>query len=145
ELRNPLNVVIGYSEILRRSDENQSHTFVTKAAEAIRRNALAQAQLVSDLLDLSRLQMGKLSLDRKPVSLSTVIREAVETVSAEVKANAITLSVSLDTEILVVECDTVRLGQITWNLLNNAVKFTPVGGQIKITLGHEANEARLIV
>jgi len=145
ELRNPLNVVIGYSEILRRSDENQSHTFVTKAAEAIRRNAMAQAQLVSDLLDLSRLQMGKLSLDRKPVSLSTVIKEAVETVSAEVKAKAISLSVELDSEILVVEGDSVRLGQIAWNLLNNAVKFTPANGRIKIALDQEGNEARLIV
>lgn len=145
ELRNPLNVVIGYSEILRRSDEMQSHAFVTKAAEAIRRNALAQAQLVSDLLDLSRLQMGKLSLDRKPISLSTVIKEAVETVSSEVKAKTIDLTVNLDTEILVVEGDSVRLGQIAWNLLNNAVKFTPANGQIKIMLGHEGNEASLIV
>jgi PAS domain S-box-containing protein len=145
ELRNPLNVVIGYSEILRRSDESQSQAFVTKAAEAIRRNAMAQAQLVSDLLDLSRLQMGKLSLDRKPVSLSTVIKEAVETVSAEVKAKAIALSVELEKEILVVEGDSVRLGQIAWNLLNNAVKFTPANGRIKIALGQEANEARLTV
>jgi PAS domain S-box-containing protein len=145
ELRNPLNVVIGYSEILRRSDETQSPAFVAKAAEAIRRNAMAQAQLVSDLLDLSRLQMGKLSLDRKPISLSRVIKEAVETVSAEVKAKAITLSVNLDTEVMVVEGDSVRLGQIAWNLLNNAVKFTPANGQIKITLGQEGNEARLIV
>jgi PAS domain S-box-containing protein len=145
ELRNPLNVVIGYSEILRRGDENQSHAFVIKAAEAIRRNAMAQAQLVSDLLDLSRLQMGKLSLDRKPISLSTVIKEAVETVSAEVKAREISLSVNLDSEILVVEGDSVRLGQIAWNLLNNAVKFTPPGGRIKITLDQEGNEARLTV
>jgi two-component system CheB/CheR fusion protein len=145
ELRNPLNVVIGYSEILRRSDETQKHSFVIKAAEAIRRNALAQAQLVSDLLDLSRLQMGKLSLDRKPVSLSTVIKEAVETVSAEVRAKAISLSLDLDTEILVVEGDSVRLGQIAWNLLNNAVKFTPAKGEIKITLGRQDDEARLTV
>jgi PAS domain S-box-containing protein len=145
ELRNPLNVVIGYSEILRRTDEKHSHTFVIEAAEAIRRNALAQTQLVSDLLDLSRLQMGKLSLNRKPVSLSTVIREAVETVSAEVKAKGIALSVDLDKEVLVVEGDSVRLGQIAWNLLNNAVKFTPAKGEIKITLNQQGNEARLIV
>ena len=145
ELRNPLNVVIGYSEILRRADEKHSHAFVTEAAEAIRRNALAQTQLVSDLLDLSRLQMGKLSLNRKPVSLSTVIKEAVETVSAEVKAKAIALSLNLDTEILVVEGDSVRLGQIAWNLLNNAVKFTPANGEIRITLGQQGHEARLIV
>ncbi|HVQ38159.1 MAG TPA: PAS domain S-box protein [Pyrinomonadaceae bacterium] len=145
ELRNPLNVVIGYSEILRRADESQPHSFVVKAAETIRRNALAQAQLVADLLDLSRLQMGKLSLDRTPVSLSTVIKEAVETVSDEVKAKDIRLSVHLDSEILVVEGDSVRLGQIAWNLLNNAVKFTPAKGEIRITLKHLGDDARLVV
>jgi PAS domain S-box-containing protein len=144
ELRNPLNVVIGYSEILRRN-ENAKHEFVVKAAETIRRNALAQSQLVSDLLDLSRLQMGKLSLDRQPVSLSTVITEAVETVSAEVKTKAITLSIDLDPEILVVEGDSVRLGQIAWNLLNNAVKFTPAKGEIRVTLAQEGDDAKLIV
>jgi PAS domain S-box-containing protein len=145
ELRNPLNVVIGYAEILRRSDENQTAAFVIRAAEAIRRNAMAQARLVSDLLDLSRLQMGKLSLDRKPVSLSTVIKEAVETVSEDVRAKGISLSLNLDTEVLVVEGDSVRLGQIAWNLLNNAVKFTPARGEIKITLGHQGDDASLSV
>lgn len=145
ELRNPLNVVIGYSEILRRSGETQKYPFVVKAAETIRRNAVAQAQLVSDLLDLSRLQMGKLSLNRQPVSLSTVITEAIETVGAEIKAKGISLSTNLYDEILVVEGDSIRLGQIAWNLLNNAVKFTPANGEIKITLGQEGNEASLIV
>lgn len=145
ELRNPLNVVIGYSEILRRSNENQKHEFVVKAAETIRRNALAQARLVSDLLDLSRLQMGKLSLDRQPVSLSTVITEAVETVSAGLLAKGITLLVDLDPEILVVEGDSIRLGQIAWNLLNNAVKFTPASGEIKVTLAQEGDDAKLVV
>jgi PAS domain S-box-containing protein len=145
ELRNPLNVVIGYAEILRRSDETQKHSFVVKAAETIRRNALAQSQLVSDLLDLSRLQIGKLSLDRKPVSLSTVITEAVETVSADVKAKHISLSIHLATDILVVEGDSIRLGQIAWNLLNNAVKFTPANGQVKVTLEQEGDEAKLTI
>ena len=145
ELRNPLNVVIGYSEILRRSDENRKPSFVIRAAETIRRNALAQSQLVSDLLDLSRLRMGKLSLDRRPVSLSTVINEAVETVGPEIKAKGISLSVDLDTETLVVEGDSVRLAQIAWNLLNNAVKFTPANGEIKITLRREGDQARLVV
>ena len=145
ELRNPLNVVIGYSEILRRSDETQKHSFVVKAADTIRRNALAQSRLVSDLLDLSRLQMGKLSLDRQPVSLSTVVTEAVETVSAQIKTKGISLSIDLDPEILVVEGDSVRLGQIAWNLLNNAVKFTPVDGKISVTLDQEGAEAKLTV
>ncbi|HKO99803.1 MAG TPA: ATP-binding protein [Pyrinomonadaceae bacterium] len=145
ELRNPLNVVIGYAEILRRSDETQKPEFVIKAAETIRRNALAQSQLVSDLLDLSRLQMGKLSLNKQPVSLSTVITEALETVRAEAKAKGIALSINLGSEILVVEGDSVRLGQIAWNLLNNAVKFAPHSGEVRVTLDRAEDDATLIV
>jgi PAS domain S-box-containing protein len=145
ELRNPLNVVIGYAEILRRSNESQSHAFVVKAADTIRRNALAQAQLVSDLLDLSRLQMGKVSLNLQPVSLSTIITDAVETVRTEAKAKRISLNIDIDPEILVIEGDPVRLGQIAWNLLNNAVKFTCVDGAVKITLTRDGDDARLVV
>ncbi|MEP6719366.1 MAG: ATP-binding protein [bacterium] len=145
ELRNPLNVVIGYAEILRRSDESQPHSFVVKAADTIRRNALAQAQLVSDLLDLSRLQMGKLALNQQPVSLSTIITDAVETVRTEATAKRITLKIDLDPEILVIEGDPVRLGQVAWNLLNNAVKFTPVDGKVKITLTRDGEDALLTI
>jgi PAS domain S-box-containing protein len=145
ELRNPLNVVIGYAEILRRSDESQKHDFVVKAAETIRRNALAQAQLVSDLLDLSRLQMGKLSLNRQPLSLSTIIKDAVETVRAEATAKAITLKIDLEPDVVVVEGDPVRLGQIAWNLLNNAIKFTPANGHVQVVLSQQGEFATLIV
>jgi PAS domain S-box-containing protein len=145
ELRNPLNVVIGYAEILRRSEEFQQNTLVLKAAETIRRNALAQAQLVSDLLDLSRLQMGKLSLNRQPVSFSTIISDAIETVRAEATAKRISLDVRLDKEVLVVEGDPIRLGQIAWNLLNNAIKFTPADGKVRITLSHEDDYSVLAV
>ena len=145
ELRNPLNVVIGYAEILRRSEEFSQNTFVLKAAETIRRNALAQAQLVSDLLDLSRLQMGKLSLNRQPVSFSTIISDAIETVRTEATAKRISLDVSLDKEVLVVEGDPIRLGQIAWNLLNNAIKFTPAEGKVRITLSSEGNFSVLAV
>ncbi|HYJ86387.1 MAG TPA: PAS domain S-box protein [Pyrinomonadaceae bacterium] len=145
ELRNPLNVVIGYAEILRRSEEFQQNTFVLKAAETIRRNALAQAQLVSDLLDLSRLQMGKLSLNRQPVSFSTVVSDAIETVRDEANAKRISLDVRLDREVLVVEGDPIRLGQIAWNLLNNAIKFTPAEGKVRITLSREDDSSVLAV
>ncbi|HEV7746824.1 MAG TPA: PAS domain S-box protein [Pyrinomonadaceae bacterium] len=145
ELRNPLNVVIGYSEILRRSSENLNQSFVIKAAETIRRNALAQSQLVSDLLDLSRLQMGKLSLDRRPLSLSTVVTEAVETVSAEAREKGISIEVELGSEVLVVEGDAVRLAQITWNLLNNAVKFTSENGKIQVALKQDGEQGKLVV
>jgi PAS domain S-box-containing protein len=145
ELRNPLNVVIGYAEILRRSTESHKHEFVVKAAETIRRNALAQSQLVSDLLDLSRLQMGKLSLERQPVSLSTIISDAIETVRSEATAKSITLEVDLDPDVVVVEGDPIRLGQIAWNLLNNAIKFTPAKGTVKIALAQGEETARLTV
>jgi PAS domain S-box-containing protein len=145
ELRNPLNVVIGYSEILRRSDSSQKHDFVVKAAETIRRNALAQAQLVSDLLDLSRLQMGKLSLNRQPAALSTIIKDAIETVRNEADAKSVSLAIDLEPEVLVVEGDPVRLGQIGWNLLNNAIKFTPAAGRVSIRLTQEDLDAVLTV
>jgi PAS domain S-box-containing protein len=145
ELRNPLNVVIGYAEILRRSDKPQNAAFVVKAADVIRRNAIAQSQLVSDLLDLSRLQMGKLSLNRQPVSLSTVISDAIETVKADAAAKEVSINVDLQTEIMMVDGDPVRLGQIVWNLLNNAVKFTPAGGSVTVVLSEDAANAKLLV
>ncbi len=145
ELRNPLNVVIGYAELLRRSEEFQQNSFVLKAAETIRRNALAQAQLVSDLLDLSRLQMGKLSLNRQPVFFSTIISDGIETVRTEATAKRISLDVRFDKEVLVVEGDPVRLGQIAWNLLNNAIKFTPAEGKVRITLSVEGEYCVLAV
>jgi PAS domain S-box-containing protein len=145
ELRNPLNVVIGYAEILQRTSKSGNHEFVFQAAETIRRNALAQSRLVSDLLDLSRLQMGKLSLNRQPLSFSTIISDAIETVRADAKAKDVTLDVRVDSEILVVDGDPIRLAQIAWNLLNNAVKFTPAQGQVRISLRREGDEARLVV
>lgn len=145
ELRNPLNVVIGYSEILRRSEERDNNGFIGHAAEVIRRNALAQSQLVSDLLDLSRLQMGKLAINHQPVSLLTIITDALETVKSETEAKQISLRLIANQDPLTVEGDSVRLGQVAWNLLNNAVKFTPVGGEITISLGREGSGAQFVV
>ena len=144
ELRNPLNAVVGYAEILLRSEETRQHPLVMKAAETIRRNALAQTRLVSDLLDLSRLQMGKLSLEFQPVSLSTILTDAIDTVRDEANAKAISLDVAIESDV-VVEGDPIRLGQIAWNLLNNAVKFTPAGGKVRIGLKRTADAAVFIV
>jgi PAS domain S-box-containing protein len=145
ELRNPLNVVIGYADILLRGGDSHTHEFLMQAAKTIRRNALAQSRLVSDLLDLSRLQIGKLSLNKQPVSFSTIIRDAIDTVRDEAAAKGIALDVDIDSEILVVEGDPIRLAQVAWNLLNNAVKFTPAQGSVKVTLSCAGEEARLSV
>jgi PAS domain S-box-containing protein len=145
ELRNPLNVVIGYSEILRRSEDVANTAFVKRAAEVIRRNALAQSQLVSDLLDLSRLQMGKLAINHHPVALLTIITDALETVKTEAEAKNITLKLNASRDPFMVDGDPVRLGQIAWNLLNNAVKFTASGGEITITLEADGTGAQFVV
>ena len=145
ELRNPLNVILGYAEVLLRSDEARSSEFVRRAAEILKRNALAQSRLVRDLLDLSRLHIGKLSLNREVVSVFTIINNAVETVSGDAAAKQIEITVDAAEEVIFVDADPLRLEQVIWNLLNNAVKFTPAGGRITIRLSSEQGWATLIV
>ena len=134
ELRNPLNVILGYAEVLLRSDAAKQSPFVSRAAEILKRNALAQSQLVRDLLDLSRLHMGKLSLNRETVSLTTTINDAVETVSPETAEKAVAIRIDVPAEVVFVEADPLRMEQVVWNLLNNAVKFTPAGGTVTVRL-----------
>ncbi|MGI9167064.1 MAG: PAS domain S-box protein [Pyrinomonadaceae bacterium] len=145
ELRNPLNVILGYSEVLLRNDEVQQSAFLKRAVEILRRNAETQSQLVSDLLDLSRLHTGKLSLNREAVSLTTIVHNAVETVRTEAAAKNLQISVNAQDEVLFVNADPLRLGQVIWNLLNNAVKFTPTGGRVVVDLSRDEDEALVIV
>ncbi|MEP6919701.1 MAG: PAS domain S-box protein [bacterium] len=145
ELRNPLNVILGYAEVLLRSEEAQKSPFVSRAAEILKRNALAQSQLVRDLLDLSRLHMGKLSLNRETVSLTTTISNAVETVRAETAAKGVQIKIDVPDEVIFVDADPLRVEQVIWNLLNNAVKFTPTGGTVGVSLRNDADSAILTV
>jgi two-component system CheB/CheR fusion protein len=145
ELRNPLNVIVGYSEVLCRSPEAQRVPVVHQAADAIRRNALAQAQLVSDLLDLSRLQTGKLAIHPQSVALVPLLGDAAEAVRSDAEAKGVALECGPADESLVVEADAVRVRQILWNLLHNAVKFTPEGGRVTVRLSREGERARLEV
>jgi signal transduction histidine kinase len=130
ELRNPLNVLLGYSQLLLSLPEVSKFENLRHIAETLVRNAKSQSQLVNDLLDLSRLKMGKVSLVVRPVCMATMIQNAIETIRAEADAKQISIEVSLDDEKTVVSGDALRLQQVAWNLLNNAVKFTPPGGQI---------------
>ena len=145
ELRNPLNVITGYSELLLRLPEARSSAKIQTAAAAIARSASAQNRLVSDLLDLSRLQMGKLSLELQPLSLSAAIADAAEAVRADAAAKSIQLQISLPDEPLLGRADPTRVQQIAWNLLSNAVKFTPAGGRVRLLLSRAGSEARLVV
>jgi len=145
ELRNPLNVILGYSELLLRMPEIEHSPRLVKMGEALKRNAQSQSQLINDLLDLSRLQRGKIALNNETVSLAAIIDSAVETVRADASAKNIEIRWDVSEQLLVVDGDRLRLQQIAWNLLNNAVKFTPAGGSIEISLHVEKETAVLSV
>jgi len=145
ELRNPLNVILGYSELLLRMPEIEGSLRLSQMGKALRRNAQSQSQLINDLLDLSRLQRGKISLNRESISLGAIIDSAVETVNADAHSKKISINSAIDEDVLMVEGDRLRLQQIAWNLLNNAVKFTPAGGSIDIKLKSENEDAVLTI
>jgi PAS domain S-box-containing protein len=145
ELRNPLNVILGYAELLLRMDEIKESPNLHRMADAVKRNAVAQSKLIRDLLDLSRLRSGKLELNRETVSPVASIENAIETVRIDADAKGIEISVSAPDEILFVQADPVRLEQIIWNLLNNSVKFTPRCGRIEVRLEGAEDEIVLTV
>ena len=145
ELRNPLNVILGYAELLLRMDEIKDSPNLNRMADAVKRNAVAQSKLIRDLLDLSRLRSGKLELNRETVSPVASIENAIETVRIDADAKGIEISVSAPDEMMFVQADPVRLEQIIWNLLNNSVKFTPRGGRIEVRLEDAEDEIVLTV
>ena len=134
ELRNPLNVILGYAELLLRTNEIKSSANLQRMADAVKRNAVAQSKLIRDLLDLSRLRSGKLELNRETVSPVASIENAIETVRIDADAKNIRIDVAAPDDAVFVHADPVRLEQIIWNLLNNSVKFTPHGGRIEVRL-----------
>lgn len=145
ELRNPLNVILGYAELLLRSEEIRGSVPLRRMADAVKRNAVAQSKLIRDLLDLSRLRSGKLELNREMVSPVVSIHNAIETVRLEAGEKNIEIAVEAPDEPLFIKADPVRLEQVIWNLLNNAVKFTPPGGRIGVKLYADPGEIVLTV
>ncbi|MBD2002299.1 response regulator [Trichocoleus sp. FACHB-40] len=132
ELRSPLNPILGWSRMLRAQKLNAVTT--ARALEAIERNAKLLSELIEDLLDVSRLIRGKLSLQVCPVNLVPIIQAAIETVQLATGAKNIQLESVLDPSVGLVSGDPNRLQQIVWNLLSNAIKFTPEGGKVEIRL-----------
>jgi signal transduction histidine kinase/ActR/RegA family two-component response regulator len=132
ELRSPLNPILGWSRMLRAQKLNAVTT--ARALEAIERNAKLLSELIEDLLDVSRLIRGKLSLQVCPVNLVPIIQAAIETVQLAAGAKKIQLESVLNPSVGLVSGDPNRLQQIVWNLLSNAIKFTPEGGKVEIRL-----------
>lgn len=143
ELRTPLTPVVGWIKLLRSG--NLDEKSVAQALDAIERNAWLQSKLIDDLLDTSRIATGKLHFEPKPTDLNTVVKAAMETVRAAAAARNIELSVVLAPTTLVVMGEPVRLQQIVWNLISNAIKFTEPGGRVTITTQYEDSHAGLTV
>ncbi len=132
ELRTPLNAILGWTRML--LDGTMDARSSRKALQVIDRNAHLQAQLVADILDVSRIITGGLRLDLQPVDLGSVIGATLDAVRPAADAKQVQLRSRLDTVARLTEGDPQRLQQIVWNLLSNAVKFTPAGGTITIEL-----------
>jgi len=145
ELRNPLNVILGYSELLMRSEEINESPHLLRLSEGLRRNALSQSYLIRDLLELSRLRSGKMLLNRETVSIVTAINNAIETVRADAEAKQMEIHVETPAEPLFVHGDLLRLEQIVWNLMTNAVKFTPAAGRVSVNVSEADDEIIVVV
>ena len=143
ELRSPHNPILGWTRLLRSRKLDEKAT--AHALATIERNAKLQTQLIEDLLDVSRILQGKLSLNVCPVNLPSIIKAAMETVRLAAEAKSIEIQMRFEPGIGQVSGDSTRLQQVVWNLLSNAVKFTPIGGQIEITLEQIGSEAQIQV
>jgi len=142
ELRTPLNAIVGWAHVLRTA--NLDPGVRDRAVESIQRNAEAQTRLIADILDVSRIVTGKLRIESRRVGLARVVEAAVETVRPSAVARQVALETSLDAD-AVVQGDPSRLQQIAWNLLTNAVKFTPAGGTVRATVRRAHSAVQLIV
>ncbi len=143
ELRTPLNAIFGWVRLLRSGNLNQAQH--AHALEVVERNTRAQAQLIEDLLDMSRVVTGHLRLELRRVDLATVIHSAVDAVKPAAEAKGLNVVLNLDPAVGPISGDPDRLQQIVWNLLTNSVKFTPKGGSIEITLLTDGSDAVLRV
>ncbi|HYP53930.1 MAG TPA: ATP-binding protein, partial [Pyrinomonadaceae bacterium] len=143
ELRTPLTAILGWAHMLRRDIGDE--TTRQHALEVIERNAYAQKQLIEDILEVSRIVTGKVRVEVRPVELVPVVEAAREAVQPAAEAKGITLESSYDVEAASVLGDPDRLQQIVWNLLTNAVKFTPEGGRVSIRVSRAGAAAEVAV
>lgn len=134
ELRTPLNAIVGFSRLLQRSPIIAADDRTLSHVNAIERNAWVQAQLISDLLDISRITAGKLQLDRRAMSAADVVDAALASIQAAARAKRVSVEADLDRDLGPVWWDPSRFQQVVWNLVDNAVKFSSVGGVVQVRL-----------
>jgi PAS domain S-box-containing protein len=144
ELRTPLNTVLGYAKMLKRDDARMTADIRARALEALERNADVLTRLVNDVLDTSRIVSGKLRLSLDNCPVERFVQEAIETVTPAADAKEITVSVAIAPG-LVVYGDHDRLQQVVWNLVSNAIKFTPQGGNVSVRAERQDGAVRISV
>src|SRR5450830_1712993 len=145
ELRHPLNLIYINAEPLARLAPVRDTPAAARAATAIRKAVASQAKIIDDLLDMARLNTGKLALDCQDIDLAEVTGQLVDVLRADPMAQQLDISLHRSGEPVIVPADPVRLEQVVLNLLSNAIKFTPSGGRVTVTLGVEEGQARLDV
>ncbi|HEY7789556.1 MAG TPA: ATP-binding protein [Vicinamibacterales bacterium] len=143
ELRTPLNAILGYARMLRL--EMLTGDKAARAIETVERNAIALRQIIEDVLDISRIVVGKLRLNVQPVDLHSVLRDAVTTVQPAADARGVRLQMLVDPLVSAVSGDPDRLQQVVWNLLSNAVKFTPRDGRVQLRLERVNSHVEIVV
>ena len=132
ELRTPLNAILGWTQLMTRGHADAAT--MEQGLDIVAKNTRLQAQLISDLLDISRIVSGNLELELQPIDLHQLVADAIATVRPEAETRRIAINEELDTRVHGVTGDQARLQQVLWNLLSNAVKFTPDGGRIDVAL-----------
>ncbi|HLE63583.1 MAG TPA: CHASE domain-containing protein [Pyrinomonadaceae bacterium] len=143
ELRTPLTAILGWSRMLEAG--SLDNEVAVRAIETIRRNAKAQSQIVDDILDVSRIITGNLYLDLQPLELAPIIEAAINVVRPTADAKGIKIETFFDSDPELVSGDANRLQQVIWNLVSNAVKFTPGGGKVTVALKQLSSEMRITV
>jgi len=143
ELRTPLSAILGWTRMLRLDQLSPEDR--VKALDTIERNARAQAQLIDDLLDVSRIVTGKLRMDVRPSDPTSFIDAAVEAVRPAAEAKGVRMQKVMDTGAVSIPGDPARLQQVVWNLLSNAIKFTPRGGYVQIRSERVNSHLEIIV
>ncbi|HWQ31630.1 MAG TPA: PAS domain S-box protein [Blastocatellia bacterium] len=143
ELRTPLNAIVGWNHLLR--NKRLAPDVAQRALETIERNAKAQARLVNDLLDVSRIISGRLRLCTRTLDLIPLIEDTINSVRPAAEAKGISIETFLDPAAGLVSGDSDRLQQVLWNLLQNSIKFTPPGGRVSLTLGRADDQLQLVI
>lgn len=143
ELRTPLNAIFGWTRLMQEHVLGEQER--AQAVDAIVRNAEAQARLIEDMLDITRIVNQKLSLDREIVQVWRIVTEAIDDVLAAADAKGVALISEIESHDLLVHVDPMRLEQVVLNLLANAVKFTPRGGEVRVAVAQEGEFATIVV